>query len=131
MARTDCNYSFCEDKENLHPNPIEDITRILNRHYQLHLKNAHTIRKQAAQIQRMQTAILSIEGKLSLGRPQKSISSISKRESHCQQSIESFPSHPGKQRSGSASSKQPSIKTASISKKSKVISISSHSSCSS
>jgi hypothetical protein len=89
--RTDCNYSFCEEKENINPNsnsPVDDITRILNMHYHLHLKNAQTIRKQAAQMQRMQAAIQGIEGKLALrSHPHASISSISKMDSHCQHSI--------------------------------------------
>lgn len=95
-AHTDCNYSFCEDQENLCPNPLDDLSRVLKRHYQLHLKNAHTIKQQASQIHRMQQAILNIESKLTghshhynSQHHQNSISSISKKESssYYQQSI--------------------------------------------
>lgn len=114
VSLTDCNYSFCEDKENLSPNALDDLTRILKRHYQLHLKNAHTIRQQASQIQRMQAAIVSIESKLSCNS-HNTISSISKRESNYQQSTEYFPNKPTtNKRNRSASSRQSISKTTSV-----------------
>jgi hypothetical protein len=110
------DYSFCEDKENLCPNPLQELSKVLKRHYQLHLKNAHTIRQQASQIHRMQQAITTIQSKLT-GRHANSISSISGRDSHYHHSIEYFPRQPTSSKQSTNSHQSSRLNTASITSK--------------
>lgn len=103
---TDCNYSFCDEKENIPPNQ-DELTRILKRHYHLHLKNAHTMRQQASQIERMQIALTSIQRQLSQNHSISTISHYASGHSaYHQQSIEFFPNkHTSRGKSKGSSSK--------------------------